>query len=114
MQYFKPAGGSFFVGDCMPFYHNGIFHLYYLLDENHHQALNGLGGHQWAHASSPDLVHWTHHPLALPMTEPEEVSICTGSVFYHDGCYYGFHAVRRPDRSQRLGLATSPDGIHFQ
>ena len=112
MQYYKPEG-EFFVGDCMPFYHDGTFHLYWLLDEMHHKARGGLGGHQWAHASTTDLVHWTHHPLALAITEPWEGSICTGSTFYHAGTYYGFHAVRLPDRTQQLRVATSPDGIHF-
>jgi beta-fructofuranosidase len=113
MQYFKPAAPHLFVGDCMPFYHDGCFHIYYLQDEGHHQALGGLGGHQWAHAATTDLVHWTHHPLALALTEDEERSICTGSVFWHDGTYYAFHAVRRPDWTQRLGVATSADGVTF-
>jgi hypothetical protein len=114
MQYYKPDAPHLFVGDCMPFYHDRVFHLYYLLDEGHHQALGGLGGHQWAHASTTDLVTWTHHPLALALTEADEVSICTGSVFFHAGTYYAFHAVRRPDRTQRLGVATGTDGIAFR
>jgi hypothetical protein len=97
----------------MPFYHDNVFHFYYLLDEGHHQALGGLGGHQWAHATSSDLVTWTHHPLALPISEEGEVSICTGSIFHHGDSYYAFHAVRRPDWTQRLGVATSADGIQF-
>lgn len=112
MQYFTPAGGVF-AGDCMPFFHDGVFHLYYLRDEQHHQALGGLGGHQWAHASTRDLVHWTHHPLAIPITEKREGSICTGSVFYHAGTYYGFYATRTRDRTQHLSLAISRDGILF-
>lgn len=113
MQYFKPAG-EFFVGDCMPFYHDGVFHLYWLLDEKHHQALGGLGGHQWAHMSTTDLVTWQHHPLALGITEPWEGSICTGSTFYHAGLYYAFYAVRLRDRTQQLMVATSRDSIHFE
>lgn len=97
----------------MPFYHEGVFHFYYLIDEDHHQALGGLGGHQWAHAASSDLVEWRHYPLALAITEAEECSICTGSIFYHGGTFYAFHAVRRPDWTQRLGVATSADGITF-
>ena len=112
MQYFKPED-PFFVGDCMPFFHDGTFHLYYLLDENHHQSLNGLGGHQWAHASSTDLVQWQHHPLAIPITEDWEGSICTGSAFYHAGTYHGYYATRMPDRKQHLSLATSVDSINF-
>jgi beta-fructofuranosidase len=48
MQYFKPEG-LFFAGDPMPFFHDGVFHLFWLLDENHHKGKGGLGGHQWAH-----------------------------------------------------------------
>ena len=33
MQYWKPEG-AFFVGDCIPFWHDGVYHLFYLLDEN--------------------------------------------------------------------------------
>ena len=79
MQYFRPDGRCF-VGDCMPLFQAGTFRLYYLLDRGHHQALGGLGGHQWAQASSPDLVHWDHHPLAIPITEEREGSICTAPV----------------------------------
>lgn len=46
-----------------------LFHLYYLLDEGHHQGGGGLGGHQRAHASPRDLLRWKHHPLALPITD---------------------------------------------
>ncbi len=113
MQYFKPQD-PYFVGDCMPFFHDGLFHLYYLQDENHHQAKGGLGGHQWAHASTPDLIHWEHHPMAIPCTEDWEGSICTGSTFYHDGTFYGFYATRMvADRTEKLSLALSPDGITF-
>ncbi len=113
MQYFTPGGG-FFAGDCMPFSHDGVFHLYYLWDEQHHQGLGGLGGHQWAHASSTDLRQWTHHPLALPITAEWEGSICTGSVSWHDGLYHAFYATRRRDRTQHLGHAVSRDGIAFE
>ncbi|HVU14643.1 MAG TPA: hypothetical protein VHD90_25380 [Phototrophicaceae bacterium] len=113
MQYFKPEA-PYFVGDCMPFFHEGTFHLYYLQDENHHQARGGLGGHQWAHSASKDLIHWTHYPMAIPCEEDWEGSICTGSTFYHDGLFYGFYATRMPDRSEKLSLAISKDGITFE
>ena len=112
MQYFKPES-PYFVGDCMPFYHSGVFHLYYLWDENHHGAKSGLGGHQWAHASTTDLIHWTHHPMAIAITDDWEGSICTGSVFHHEGTYYAYYAVRLPDLRQQVYLAKSDDGIHF-
>lgn len=113
MQYFKP-NGDFFVGDCMPFYHQGVFHLFYLLDENHHQGNNGLGGHQWAHASTADLKNWEHHQIALPVEHAWEGSICTGSVLFHDDIYYAFYAIRKPDKTQHICYAKSCDGIHFE
>lgn len=98
----------------MPFWHDGVFHLYYLLDENHHQGRGGLGGHQWAHATTRDLRNWMHHPLALAIDEEWEGSICTGSVFYNDGVYHAFYATRKPDWTQHLSHASSSDGVTFQ
>jgi len=113
MQYFKPEG-LFFAGDPMPFFHDGVFHLFWLLDENHHKGKNGLGGHQWAHSSSRDLIHWEQHPLALAIDEEWEGSICTGSVFQHSDTFYAFYATRKTDWTQHLGMAISQDGITFQ
>jgi len=113
-QYWRPRGHNTSVGDCMPFFHDGTFHLFYLFDRRHHQSKWGLGAHQWAHASTTDLIHWEHHPMAIPINEEWESSICTGSVFYHEGTYYAFYATRMPDRTQHLGLAISTDGIHFK
>ena len=113
MQYWKPRGYNASLGDCMPFFHNGRFHLFYLFDRRHHGSKWGLGAHQWAHVSSTDLVHWEQHPMAIPITEQWEGSICTGSVFFHDGVYYAHYATRMPDGRQHLAHATSTDGIHF-
>jgi len=107
-----PGGGN--VGDCFPFFHDGVFHFYYLLDRRHHASKYGLGAHQWAHSSSRDLVHWEHHPLAVPITEEREGSICTGSMFFHEGTWYAFYATRLADRSEHLGLAIGRDGVRFQ
>ncbi|HET6485610.1 MAG TPA: hypothetical protein VFH83_04275, partial [Spirochaetia bacterium] len=112
VQYRYDRGGGF-VGDCLPFFHEGTYHFYHLFDRRHHGSKFGLGAHQWAHSSSRDLVHWQHHPLAIPITEEREGSVCTGSMFFHDGTWYGFYATRLPDRSEHLSLATSGDGIHF-
>ena len=112
MQYYKPRD-PFNIGDTLPFFHDGIFHFYYLLDRGHHSSKNSLGAHQWAHASSTDLVHWEQHPLAVPITNEQEGSICTGSVFFDQGVYNAFYATRALDRSERLSLATSSDGIRF-
>jgi hypothetical protein len=114
-QYWRPRGHNTGAGDCIPFFHEGRFHLFYLFDRRRHQSKWGLGAHQWAHASTTDLVHWEHHPLAVPITEQWEGSICTGSAFFHDGRYYAFYAARMFDGSAaRLQAATSTDGVRFE
>ncbi len=114
LQYWKPQGWNTSAGDAMPMYENGTFHVYYLFDRRHHQSKWGLGAHQWAHVSSTDLIHWQHHPMALPITDESEGSICTGSVFHNRGQFYAFYATRKADRSEQLGMALSNDGIHFE
>lgn len=112
LQYFAP-GGNKFVGDCMPYFEDGVFHLYYLLDENHHKGADGLGGHEWVHTASTDLIHWTPETLAVPLTEEWEGSICTGSVFRDTDTYYAFFATRLRDFTQHLSYATSDDPVAF-
>ncbi len=50
MQYFRPHN-QFNVGDTFPFFHDGTWHFYYLLDRGHHTSKGGRGARQWAHAS---------------------------------------------------------------
>ena len=114
-QYWKPRGLNTGVGDCMPFFDAGRFHLFYLIDRHGHASKWGLGAHQWAHVSSADLVAWTHHPLAIAITDQDQGSICTGSAFAHEGAVHGFYAVRTIDGSPaRLAEVRSADGVHFE
>jgi beta-fructofuranosidase len=116
IQYFKPQG-NLFVGDCIPFYHDGTYYLYWLLDSAHHAALGGLGGHQWALSTSTDLKTWKNYPVVLGIDESWEKSICTGSVVYARGKFYAFYATRLIDSAgkvnEQLSYAISDDGIHF-
>jgi beta-fructofuranosidase len=121
LQYWVPRGHNTFVGDTMPFFHEGTLHLYYLLDRRRHLSKWGMGAHQFAHASSEDLVHWKHHPLALPITEPWECSLGTGCHVERDGTiyqYYIHHGKRgfftdAPVRGETILVSTSTDGVHF-
>ena len=117
IQYFTPAGGNQFVGDCIPFYKDGTYYLYWLLDEGHHSALNGLGGHQWCVSTSTDLRHWIHHPIAIGIDEEWEKSICTGSVVFDGKQFYAFYATRLITEgnqvNEQLSYAISEDGLHF-
>jgi beta-fructofuranosidase len=120
-QYWRPQGYNAYVGDCMPFFHDGTFHFYYLFDRRHHGSKWAMGAHQFGHASSRDLVHWEYHPLALPITDQAEPSLGTGLCVFHDNLYHLFYIphYRRGyfTDSALLGddvrVATSDDGIHF-
>jgi len=113
IQYFQPIEPNLFSGDCMPFFHNGTFYLYWLLDEGHHAALDGLGGHQWALSTSEDLINWKHYPVALGIDEDWEKSICTGSVIADGDKFYAFYSTRVKEEGQvheQLSYAISTDG----
>jgi len=120
MQYWKPEAADEFAGDMMPYWDGRRFHLFYLLDRGHHAEQGGLGGHQWAHASTSDLVHWEHHALALPIGAPgsaDQHGICTGSIFEHEGVYHAFYAtrIRGTDGSvtEAICRAVGTDLVHF-
>lgn len=113
MQYFKPVENHLFSGDCMPYYHNGTFYVYWLLDEGHHAGLDGLGGHQWALSTTTDLVNWKHYPVALGINEEWEKSLCTGSVIADKDKFYAFYATRVKEGDkvhEQLSYAVSTDG----
>lgn len=113
-QGWKPRGHNVHVGDCMPFFHDGRFRVFYLRDRRQHGSMWGCGGHQWAQISTTDLVHWEEHPLALTIDAATRGSNCTGSVFFHDGTYHAFHSLRPADGSPApLCVATGADGVQF-
>ncbi|MBR4880745.1 MAG: hypothetical protein IKU19_02360, partial [Clostridia bacterium] len=72
-------GNGVFVGDCMPYRRDDEYHVLYLKDRHHHKSKWGLGAHQWEHISTKDFVNWDIHPMAVPITDSAEGSICTGS-----------------------------------
>jgi hypothetical protein len=121
VQHWKPRGYNAWAGDCMPFYHDGTFHLFYLFDRHHHGSKWGQGAHQYAHASSRDLVHWEHHTLAIPIVEQWECSMGTCDCIWHDGLYHMFYTdcgsrceyKDKPQQGSWIFAATSADGIHF-
>lgn len=106
------------IGDCMPYSDengDGRYHLFYLLDRHHHRSKWHLGAHQWAHVSTEDFLHWDEHPMALPVTESWEGSICTGSIIKSGDLWYAWYAVRMFDHSPaRLSCAVSKDIMQFQ
>jgi len=99
-------------GICYPFdpqgciYWQGRYHLFYACQ------VEDLG--LWGHASSADLLHWTHHPIALGIApaDPEEQVYAGGSLINKEGVptmiYHGVNSG--------TCIATSRDDalVHWQ
>ncbi len=95
IQYFRPRCGAW-IGDVVPYAHDGTMHVFYLLDRRHHGSKWGQGAHYWGHLSSRDLLHWTEHENFGEFDTPFE-SCGTGTPFFHNGKLhfaYGLHTER--------------------
>lgn len=104
-----------FVGDCMPYTKDGVYHVLYLKDRHHHSSKWGLGGHQWDHISTTDFKTWRVHPTAVPIEDPEEGSFCTGSWFEDGGKQYLYYTMRlRPGVPRSVHRSISTDGYHYE
>ena len=63
---------------CAPRFYRGEYHMFF--QYNPHAAV--WGDMHWNHATSPDLIHWKHQPIALAPTPGsfDAYGIFTGSV----------------------------------
>lgn len=72
------------------------------------------------HAVSDDLVHWETLPPALYRGEPgsiDDSELWTGCVYQHEGrqyLYYTARSTREDGMVNRIALAISQDGQHFE
>jgi beta-fructofuranosidase len=66
----------------------------------------------WGHASSPDLVHWQHLPIALAPTPggPDHDGVWSGCAINWDS-HPGVVYTGRDGESERVCLAASLDGL---
>ena len=100
--HYQPPGAYF--GDPIPFYHEGVHHVFYLNSGN------------WNHLVSRDLVHWSDLGLAIAADE-EDRMIATGSIVEKDGVFHAFYTtVNRGEKgpgSPCVRVATSKDLMHW-
>ncbi len=68
-------------------YNNGMYHLFY----QHNPFGNQWGHMTWAHATSKDLLHWKHLPIAIP--EENGVMIFSGTCVVDKKNTSGFGAA---------------------
>ena len=57
-------------------FHGGLYHLYY----QNNPVDNVWGNMSWGHATSPDLLTWTEHPVAIACDDQED--IFSGSIVF--------------------------------
>jgi len=92
-----------------PIFWKGRYHMFF--QYNPHAAV--WGDMHWAHAISPDMIHWHHLPVALAPTPsgPDSEGCFTGTCVLHDGVptliYTGVQTMP-PDRVE--AEATLRDG----
>jgi beta-fructofuranosidase len=105
--FFKPSVG--WVGDPMPFYENGVFHLFYLYD-----ARNTLPTfHPWYKVTTTDFATFNDNSemIATGTANQQDGALGTGSVFKRNGIYYAFYTGHNGnlDPKEKIMLATSTD-----
>jgi fructan beta-fructosidase len=71
-------------------YNNGVYHLFY----QHNPFGNQWGHMTWAHATSKDLIHWKHLPIAIP--EENGVMIFSGTCVVDKNNTSGFGKNGKP------------------
>ncbi len=71
-------------------FHKGRYHLYF----QHNPLGIDHGNMSWGHASSIDLIHWEHHPVAIEFDEAEE--IFSGSIVVDAENTTGFGTAANP------------------
>jgi beta-fructofuranosidase len=66
-----------------PIYWKGTYHMFYQYNPNAAYS----GDKHWGHASSPDMIHWKHLPIALAPTPggPDKDGVYTGSAVDDNG-----------------------------
>lgn len=89
-------------------YHEGLYHLYY----QHNPQSNEFGNISWGHATSDNLTHWEHHPVALRCTKAAMIySGCTVATKAGTICaIYTEHIGDTEKYHEQICLAESLDG----
>ena len=94
-------------------YFRGQYHIFY----QYHPYDSVWGPMHWGHATSKDLVRWTHQPVALAPDAAYDADGCwSGSAIVVGDTLYLFytgHTERNGVRVQTQNIAYSEDGVHF-
>jgi len=92
--FYKPAGA--FAGDFIPFYKDGLFRLFYLLDwrdkDNHGE------GTPWYQITTRDFVGFAEHGEMVPRgtEKDQDLYVFTGSLLEAQRIYHIFYTGHNP------------------
>ena len=71
-------------------YVKGVYHLFYQFN-----PFENVWGHMtWGHATSKDLLHWNHQPIAIP--EEKDTMIFSGTCVYDQNNTSGLGTKQKP------------------
>ncbi len=114
---FKPTDGDC-VGDAMPFYHDGEWHVFYLKPPLGAWDPIERSMTTMAHVKSKDLISWEELPdcFGLGQAGDADQSGCwTGSVMEREGLFHFFYTGYDPHkRQQNICKAVSKDLLHWR
>ncbi|MFZ0730999.1 MAG: glycoside hydrolase family 32 protein [Candidatus Sulfotelmatobacter sp.] len=91
-----------------PIFFRGRYHMFHQYNPN--AAV--WGDMHWAHATSPDMIHWQHEPVALAPTRggPDQDGVFSGSAVLDHGRPTVIYTGVAPPRTD--AEATLRDGVH--
>lgn len=97
--FFKPQDG--WSGDYIPFYWNGKFRLFYLLDR--HAPRGHLDGIPWCLVETEDFVHFDPKGVVIPYGTEQDQDRCvyTGSVLRAQDKFHIFYTGHNPFKRQQ-------------
>ena len=106
------------VGDVIPFYDDGTFHLFCLTPPDGSLYFPERLKTTWRHLRSADLVSWEELPEALAPGadgDPDRDGVWTGSVIRAGDQFHIFYTghTLEGDTPQSVCHATSDDGISW-
>ncbi len=81
-----------YIGDIMPFFDKGVFHIYFLYDANNKPG--GKGFHDIHEFETTDLANFSYQGQMIPYgtTAEPDFAVGTGSVAKVDNVYYFYYS----------------------